>query len=175
MKQHFGELTREGIFDCPEPTDAQDDLNSWVISHAKGAWRASAAAADDLSGPCQFVHEMDLHVPDSLTGDASRGVPWPSDTALVPEVQDYVVSPEGNFVVAMVSEKTWERKLVAYDITGTPRRKLWERPIISLRIVMARWGDGRDARRWSGLLRGRAVSPTGSAPVETPHTLRRTP
>ena len=149
MSKGHAELVKEG-FNCPVPSANAYDLSSWSISHRRGAWRPAATVSEfAFYGECQLSHEMELSVPDTLTGDTpDRGL-WSTLSPAIPDLDDYFMSPNGE-VLIVVTGKRFEAKLQLYSMKGgAVGRRLWETPWgAQNEVVMMRWSAGATAREW---------------------------
>lgn len=155
MSQGLAELVNDG-YNCPTPSPDAYDLSSWSVRHRRGAWTPVATVSEfAIYGDCQFSHTMELTMPGELTDEAPSRDLWSTVARVVPDLQDYFMSPAGDLMV-VVSGKPSATKLQLLSLKrGRTIRKLWESPWTTQNeVVMARWSSGGTARTWANGIAG---------------------
>jgi hypothetical protein len=149
-RKGFVEVTKD--YNCPEPDPAQYDLKSWAILHDRGAW-SPAASLDQMQGECAFSHRMDLPLPKSVTGEASKASLWPALSAAVPHLTDFYLSPLGDYAILITNPKNADYHLYAYSVqAGVLGKRLaeitWDsyNPYV---FIMAQWSTGKYVQQWT--------------------------
>ena len=163
----FAENSKD--YNCPEPDDERFDLKSWGISHRRGAW-APMASLNQWMGECVYSYQMDLTLPKAITAEVSKAEHWKSFAAAVPHLEDFFVSPLGDYALVLVSAKDFDHHLYAYSIqNGVPAKRLAEIPwdnYNSYFIVMAQWSSAKYVPQWTSAIQKIQSQPL---PTAVPH------
>jgi hypothetical protein len=150
----FAENSKE--YNCPEPDPERFDLKSWRISHRHGTWTPYASLTQYM-GECTYFYQTDLTLPKSVTGEAAQARLWKSFAAAVPHVEDFFLSPLGDYALILVSAKTNDHHLYAYSIqNGVPAKRLAEIPWDignSHHVVMAQWSSAKYIPQWTSAIK----------------------
>lgn len=150
----FAENSKE--YNCPEPEAERFNLKSWRISHRRGAWTPFASLTQYM-GECTFFYPTSLTLPKSVTGEASKADLWKSFAAAVPHLEDFFLSPFGDYALIFISPKINEHHLYAYSVqNGAPVKRITE-----IRwdfgdpraIVMAQWSSAKFVPQWTSAIK----------------------
>lgn len=149
----FAENNKE--YNCPEPDVEQFDLKSWQVSHWHGAW-TPYASLNQYMGECAYFYQTNLTLPKSITGESSKGELWKSFASAVPHLEDFFLSPSGDYALILISGSTYDHHLYAYSVeNGLPTKRLAELPwdvSNSHQIVMAQWSSAKYLPAWTSAI-----------------------
>jgi hypothetical protein len=152
-KKGFAENNQS--YNCPEPDAERFDLKSWHIAHRRGAW-TPMASLNELPGECAFFYQTDLTLPKTITGEISKAELWKSFAAAVPHLEDFFLSPLGDYALILVSPKNADHHLYAYSIqNGAAAKRLAEIPwenSNSHPVVMAQWSSAKYVPQWTSAI-----------------------
>ena len=154
VQKGFAENSKE--YNCPEPEPERFDLKSWRISHRHGAWTPYASLTQDM-GECAFFYPTNLTLPKSLSGEASKADLWKPFAAAVPGLEDFFLSPFGDYALILISPKINDHHLYAYSIqNGVPAKRLAEIPWDignSHPVAMAQWSSAKFLPQWTSAIK----------------------
>lgn len=166
-KKGFAEISKD--YNCPEPDEEQFDLKSWHIAHRLGSW-TPMASLNQWMGECAYPYQLALTLPKSVAGEVSSALLWKSFSAAVPHLEDFFVSPLGNYALILVSAKDFDHHLYAYSIqNGVPAKRLAEIPwdnYNSYFIVTAQWSSAKYVPQWTAAIQKIQSQPL---PAAVPH------
>jgi hypothetical protein len=152
-KKGFAENNKE--YNCPEPDAGNYDLKSWHIAHVRGTWLA-VASLNEFMGECAFWYPTDLALPKNVTGEAPKTGLWRSIASAVPHLNDFYLSPLGEYAPVLVKPRTAEYHMYAYAMKDSvPGKRLAEIPwqdSSSYPVVMAQWSSGKYVAQWTAAI-----------------------
>lgn len=138
--------------------------------HDRGVW-LPAASLDEWQGECTFGHPMDLTLPKTVTGEASKAALWPAFAGAVPHLSDFYLSPLGDYAVLITNPKNSDYHIYAYAVkAGILGKRLaeitWD-PYNSYAFVMAQWSAGKYVQQWTDTIQNIQAHPL-PAPILKP-------
>lgn len=151
-----GFVENSKVYNCPEPDAERFDLKSWRISHRHGAWTPFASLTQYM-GDCAYSYPTDLALPKSIAGEASKAALWKSFVAAVPHLEDFFLSPLGDYALIFISPKINDHHLYAYSVqNGVPARRLaeirWDFGDPQT-VVMAQWSSAKYLPQWTAAIK----------------------
>lgn len=165
----FAENSKD--YNCPEPDDERFDLKSWSVSHRRGAW-APLASLNQWMGECVYSYQMNLTLPKAITAEVSKAEHWKSFAAAVPHLEDFFLSPLGDYALILVSPKNADYHLYAYSVqNGALAKRLAELPwdnYNSYPVVMAQWSSAKYVPQWTAAIQKIQSQPLPAAVPQYP-------
>lgn len=147
---------QEGLCQGPEEVDFGD----WAIVRGQGRWIVRGYVW--VGRLCGYFGKFDLPLPapGKFAKDAELPLPWQTLAAQIPRLQDALVSPQGDFLIALT-----DKEVLVYSLQGgrlgarlaaQTRIALDIEPLAQVgppddsgKIIMAQWATGRHVQRWT--------------------------
>lgn len=142
---------------CTELGDV--DFSNWTILRGHGRWVARGYVW--VGRMCEYFGEFELPLPlpDTFAKEAELPIPWQTLAAQIPDLDDALVSPKKDLLIALTDQEVAVYRLegsrLGARLAGRTRADLeMEKhgpyPFDdSGKIIMAQWATGRYVARWT--------------------------